>query len=389
MDLDRALAPTQGQPALGQVFSPRIKVIGLGGAGSNAVERMLAVGIPGVEYMVANTDCQALANCKAPTRIQLGPQLTRGLGAGGQAAVGREAATESRDALRSALSGAHLVFVAAGMGGGTGTGSAPVVASIARELGALTVAVVTFPFSFEGARRARTAQAGIKLLAEQTHTLIQVQNDGLLAIAPRDLRLDTAFRVADDVLRQGIQGIVELVSHTGLINLDFANVSSVILRGGHALMAIGRGEGAGKVQEAADAALHHPLLNNELLAKATAVLVHLTGGSDLPLQEISETMALVTQAAHPTAEVLFGASEDPEMEGKAQIILIAAGIHDQPRESIPVESLFGVPTPQEEDAFVTEECPAVRSILDVPAFLRRRERQRAETAREERVWATN
>ena len=355
-------------------FIPRIKVIGLGGGGSNAVDRMITVGIPGVEYIVANTDRQVLSRSEAPTRIQLGPRFTRGLGAGGNADIGREAALESAEAIKDALSGADLIFIAAGMGGGTGTGAAPVAARIARELGALTVAVVTSPFSFEGSYRARTARAGIESLRKQAHTLIEVQNDRLVAFAPRNLRLEVAFRVADDILRQGIQGIVELVTQMGLINLDFASVASVILRGGRALMAIGQGDGANRVQQAANTALRHPLLDHESMSQATAVLVHLTGGSDMELAAVNQAVSGVVQAAHPTAEVLFGASEDSEMEGRAQVILIAAGIHGQSREAIPVQSLFGVPAPAtiEEEPQPVEPAQKLDS-LDVPAFMRRRE----------------
>jgi cell division protein FtsZ len=300
--------------------------------------------------------------------------MTRGLGAGGKAEIGGEAAKESEAALRDALSGADLVFVAAGMGGGTGTGSAPVAARIAREVGALTVAVVTTPFSFEGTHRARTAQAGVQALSKQVHTLILVHNDQLLKVAPKNLQLEVAFRVADEVLRQGIQGIVELVSQTGLINLDFASVASVIQQGGNALMAIGRGD---QVQQAARAALNHPLLENDMIQRASAVLVQVTGGNDMGLADINQAMSEIIGASNPAADVLFGASEDPEMDGRAQVILIATGIHETPREPIVVQSLFGVPLPakQEQDPADDEqdepENPA--DPWDMPAFLRRRD----------------
>jgi cell division protein FtsZ len=361
---------------LGEIcLVPKIKVIGLGGAGSNAVDRMITVGIPGVEYVAANTDRQALAMSEAQVKVQLGPRVTRGLGAGGKAEVGGEAAMESAAALRDALTGADLVFVAAGMGGGTGTGSAPVAARIARELGALTVAVVTTPFSFEGTHRARTAQAGVQALSKQVHTLILVHNDQLLKVAPRNLQLEVAFRVADEVLRQGIQGIVELVSQTGLINLDFASVSSVIQQGGNALMAIGRGH---DVRQAARAALNHPLLENDMIERASAVLVQVTGGSDMKLADINQAMSEIIGAANPAADVLFGASEDPDMDERAQVILIATGIHETPREPIVVESLFGVQLPSKQDEESEPEDPQdgpsdPDSPLDVPAFLRRRD----------------
>ncbi len=359
----------------GAHFRPKIKVLGLGGAGSNAVDRMITVGIPGVEFIAANTDRQVLSICEAPVKVQLGPQITRGLGAGGKAEVGREAALESEETLREVLEGASLVFIAAGMGGGTGTGSAPVAARIARELGALTVAVVTFPFEFEGAYRARTAQAGILELSRQVHTLVTVENDRLLKVAPRNLRLEVAFCVADDVLRQGIQGIAELVNQTGMINLDFANVAEVVRQGGTALMAIGNGN---SVEKAAHAALHHPLLNHDTIERATTLLVHVTGGRDLGLVAVNEAMSSIIAASNPAADVLFGASEDPEMEGRAQVILIATGIKELPPESIVVKSLFGVPLPASE----AEEEPkksekksekSATDPLDVPAFMRRRE----------------
>lgn len=357
----------------GRGFAPVIKVVGLGGAGSNAVDRMITVGIPGVEYIIANTDRQALAQSDASVRLQLGPRSTRGLGAGGKAEVGREAALESKQAIRDALAGADLVFVAAGMGGGTGTGSAPVVAQIARECGALTVAVVTTPFTFEGSYRARTAQAGLHALSQHVHTLIEVRNDQLLEIAPRDLRLEVAFRVADDVLRQGIMGIVELVTQAGMINLDFASVSEVIQQGGRALMAIGQGNGSNKVAEATEAALHHPLLDSDSMERATAVLVHMTGGPDMGLMEVNQAMSDIVQAAHPTAEVLFGASEDADMEGRVQVILIATGIKSEVPDAIAVQSLFGVPAPVSEPITERPDRTSAPDPVDVPAFIRRRE----------------
>lgn len=351
---------------------PKIRVIGLGGGGCNAVDRMITVGIPGVEYIAANTDAQSLSIASAPTRIQLGPQLTRGLGAGGSAEVGRKAAEESEQELREALEGADMVFLAAGMGGGTGTGSVPVVARIARELGALTVAVVTCPFAFEGAQRARTAQAGLQRLERHVHTLVRVQNDLLLEVAPKDLRLEVAFCVADEVLRQGIQGITELVTQAGLINLDFASVAAVIRQGGNALMAIGRGD---TVQQAAEAALGHPLLENALIDRASALLVHVTGDSEMGLADIDEAMSKIIQRAHPAVDLLFGASEDQEIGGRAQVILIATGIRESRREPIAVQSLFGVPLPATEKDDIPEEPePAdVWESLDVPAFMRRPE----------------
>ena len=353
-----------------QPLMPCIKVIGLGGGGSNAVDRMITVGISGVEFIAANTDHQALFNSEADVRIQLGPQLTRGLGAGGRAEIGREAALESTKELEQALNGADVVFIASGMGGGTGTGAAPIAAKIARDLGALTIAVVTLPFAFEGAHRARTARAGLMELSKQVDTLIEVHNDRLLKIAPRDLKLEVAFRVADEVLRQGIQGIVELVGQTGLINLDFANVEAVIRQGGSALMAVGNGE---DICKAARVALHHPLLEHDSIEKATSILVHVSGGPDMALAEVNQAVSQIVQAANPSADVLFGASEEPDMVGKAQVILIATGIQEPGRESIAVHSLFGVPVPADDSESEPQETVAAMDSLDVPAFLRRRQ----------------
>jgi cell division protein FtsZ len=385
---------TQKQNVAGECFLPKIKVVGLGGGGSNAVDRMITVGIPGVEYIAANTDRQSLSVSEAPIKVQLGPQVTRGLGAGGKAEVGREAALESEDALRRVLEGASMVFIAAGMGGGTGTGAAPVAARIARELGALTIGVVTLPFAFEGTHRARSAQAGVQELSRQVHTLVKVQNDRLLEVAPRDLRLEVAFRVADDILRQGIQGITELVTQTGIINLDFANIESVIRQGGSALMAIGRGN---DVEQAANAALRHPLLEHDSIDRATALLVHVSGGADMGLMEVNQAMTTIIQSANPAADVLFGAHEDPEMEGRAQVILIATGIKRTGTESIAVQSLFGVPAPasdEKEETVVVEldqdlGIPVPQSTLDIPAFMRRRELFGSLGTRRREVWAAS
>ena len=382
----------QSQSANGDRFLPKIKVVGLGGGGSNAVDRMITVGIPGVEYIAANTDRQSLAASEAPVKVQLGPQVTRGLGAGGKAEVGREAALESEEELRDALRGASMVFIAAGMGGGTGTGSAPIAARVARELGALTVAVVTLPFAFEGTHRSRSAQAGIQELSRHVHTLVQVQNDRLLEVAPRDLRLEVAFRVADDILRQGIQGITELVSQTGIINLDFANVEAVIRQGGSALMAIGRGT---DVEQAANAALLHPLLENDTIDRATALLVHVTGGADMGLIAVNQAMSKIVQCANPAADVLFGVNEDSEMEGRAQVILVATWIKQSAPDSIAVQSLFGVPTPaSDEDEAVDDsnmeldlDISEPRTSLDVPAFMRRRELFGPTGSKRREAWA--
>jgi len=303
-----------------------IKVIGVGGAGSNTVDRMIQVGLNGVEFIAANTDAQALAQSEAPHRIQLGPRVAKGLGVGGDPEWATRAAEESQEAIRQALRGAHVVFIAAGMGGGTGTGAAPVVARIAREQDALTIAAVTRPFSFEGPRRRNTAERGIMALSRYVNSLIVVSNDRLLPLVGRDMTFDVALRIADDVLRQGIQGISELITQPGLVNLDFASIRTALEGAGGALMAIGRGRGEQKAVQAVQAALNSPLLNFQLIGSAKTILVNITGGPDLTLHEVSEAAQLISEASHPGADILFGAIIDPQMEGEARVILVAGGI---------------------------------------------------------------
>jgi cell division protein FtsZ len=303
-----------------------IKAIGVGGAGSNAVDRMIQAGLTGVEFIATNTDAQALAQSEAPCRLQLGPRTTKGLGVGGDPEWGRRAAEESQQAIREVLRGADVVFIAAGMGGGTGTGAAPVVARIAREQDALTIAAITRPFSFEGTRRWNTAEGGITALSALVHSLIVVSNDRLLPVVGRTMTFDVALRVADDVLRQGIHGISELITRPGLVNLDFASIRTALERTGGALMAIGRGHGEHRALEAAQSALHSPLLDSQLINNAETILVNITGGSDLTLHEVSEATQLIAEAAHPEADILFGAIIDPEMDGEARVTLVAGGI---------------------------------------------------------------
>lgn len=303
-----------------------IKVIGVGGAGSNAVDRMIQVGLNGVEFVAVNTDAQALAQSEAPHRLQLGPRVAKGLGVGGDPEWGARAAEESQEAIHEALRGAQVVFIAAGMGGGTGTGATPVVARIAREHDALTIAAVTRPFSFEGTRRCAIAERGIIALSRHVNSLIVISNDRLLRLVGRDITFDVALRIADDVLRQGIQGISELITRPGLVNLDFASIRTVMERAGGALMAIGRGQGEEKAVQAVQAALNSPLLNFQLISSAETVLVNITGGPDLTLHEVSEAARLVSEASHSEADILFGAIIDPQMEGEARVILVAGGI---------------------------------------------------------------
>lgn len=309
-----------------QPLAPVLKVIGLGGGGSNAVERMIELGLTGVEFIAANTDFQALQRNPAPTKILLGPQSARGFGAGGDPSRGRQAAEESREALAAAMAGADMVFLTAGMGGGTGTGSIPVAAEIARSIGAVTVAVVTMPFSFEMGKRQRNATEGLARLRQHTHTLISIPNDRLLYVAPRNLPMETAFRLADDVLRQSVQGIAELITEAGMINVDFAHVRRLICMGGGALMSIGHGQGENKALQALDQALHHPLLENVSLENAGGVIVNFTGGKDLGIIEVQEAVTLLQAQMGDQADIVLGVINDTEMDGRAQVILVVTGL---------------------------------------------------------------
>lgn len=342
----------------------RVKVVGLGGGGSNAINRMIELGIANVDYIAANTDQQALASSLAPTKLQLGPRVTRGLGAGGDPKVGAAAAMESSRDIAATLKGADMVFITAGMGGGTGTGAAHVTAEIAREQGAVVVAVVTLPFSFEMSRRSQNASEGVRLLQPHAHTLITVPNDKLLQIVPRDLSLEVAFRVADDVLRQGIQGISELVTRPGLINVDFAHVRRLMVHGGGAYMAIGLAEGENKATAAIDQALQHPLLHIDSLDQASGVLVHFTGGEDLTLFEISDAITDLRKILAPDTDVIMGATTDPEMNGRAQVILIVTGLGARPVAAMTIDKS----RPRTRSARTTLS----EADLDLPTFLRRR-----------------
>ncbi|MGQ9834159.1 MAG: cell division protein FtsZ [Candidatus Villigracilaceae bacterium] len=302
----------------------RIKVVGVGGGGSNAVNRMIEEGIQGVEFISINTDAQALLLCKAPTRVRLGDKLTRGLGAGGDPEIGRKAAEESADDLYNVLKGADMVFITAGMGGGTGTGAAPIVAQIAKECGALTIGVVTRPFSFEGGRRMTSAESGIAKLKEHADTLIVIPNDRLLQLADKRFSLNDAFRMADDVLRQGIQGISELITVPGLINLDFADVKTIMREGGAALMAVGHGSGEDRAKVAAEQAISSSLLDITIDG-ARGVLFNITGGPNLTLFEVNQAAAIIRETAHPDVNMIFGAVIDPNMGDDIRITVIATG----------------------------------------------------------------
>lgn len=302
----------------------RIKVIGVGGGGSNAVNRMIEEGIQGVEFIVVNTDAQALTLSKATMRVRLGDKLTRGLGAGGDPEIGRKAAEESADELYNVLKGSDMVFVTAGMGGGTGTGAAPVVAQVSKECGALTIGVVTRPFTFEGARRMQSSESGIGKLKEHAHTLIAIPNDRLLQIADKRSSLQDAFRLADDVLHQGIQGISELITIPGLINLDFADVKAIMSEGGAALMAVGTGNGEDRAKNAAEQAISSQLLDITIDG-ARGVLFNVTGGPDMTLFEVNQAAAIIRETAHPDVNMIFGAVIDQNMGDDIRITVIATG----------------------------------------------------------------
>jgi cell division protein FtsZ len=307
----------------------RIKVVGVGGGGSNAVNRMVAAGLDGVEFIIANTDVQALHLNGAPNKLQIGAKLTKGLGAGADPNVGREAALEDTEKLIEALDGADMVFVTTGLGGGTGTGAAPVIASLASELGALTIAVVTKPFKFEGKKRQIQAERGLEELRECVDTVITIPNERLLATIARTTSLTDAFGGADDVLRQAIQGISDLILVPGLINLDFADVKTIMSGMGLAIMGTGLAEGEGRAMAAANAAISSPLLEDASVKGARGVIINVTGGPDLSLIEVSEASAVIQEAAHEEANIIFGAVVDPRMEGKVKITVIATGF-DRP-----------------------------------------------------------
>jgi len=347
---------------LEEIGQARIKVLGLGGGGSNAVNRMVELGLIGAEFIAANTDHQALESSLAPTRIQLGPDVTRGLGAGGDPRIGAAAAIESSREIAEALADADMIFLTAGMGGGTGTGATPIAAEIARETGAVVIATVTTPFSFEMGKRAKNASEGVRRLQPHAHTLITVPNDRLLHVVPRDASLEVAFRFADDVLRQGIQGIVELVTKPGLINVDFAHVRAVMHKGGGALMAIGIGEGERKSEIALEQALHHPLLEVNSFGQANGALIHFTGGEDLGLVEVGAAVEDLRENMPPEADVVLGVTTEPAMHGRVQVILIVTGIGGQPvQEMSSTESVPAAPSSEIE-----------MEDLDIPAFMRRK-----------------
>ena len=306
-----------------------IKVVGCGGGGNNAVNRMVEAGLRGVEFIAVNTDRQALGMSKAQTQIQIGEKITKGLGAGAVPEIGRRAAEESKEEIAQALAGADLVFVTAGMGGGTGTGAAPIVAEIARDLGALTIAVVTKPFSFEGKQRMKNAESGIADLKQRVDTLVVIPNDSLLKVSSKNTSMLEAFRIADDVLRQGIQGINDLIAVPALINLDFADVRTVMESGGMAHMGIGSASGENKMVTAANEAIASPLLETNIDG-ARAVLINITGGPDISIMDINEAANMVMEAADPEANIIFGAGVDESMSDEVRVTVIATGFEKTP-----------------------------------------------------------
>ena len=368
----------------------RIKVVGVGGGGCNAVNRMIDEGLQGVDFVAVNTDAQALMQSKATTRVRIGEKLTRGLGSGGDPETGRKAAEESAEQMYEVLRGSDMVFITSGMGGGTGTGAAPIMAQIAKEVGALTIGVVTRPFTFEGSRRIQSAETGISKLKEQSDTLIVIPNDRLLQIVDKRANLNQAFRMADDVLRQGVQGISELITVPGLINLDFADVRTIMSEGGAALMAVGSAKGEEAASKAAEQAISSQLLDITIDG-AHGILFNVTGGSDLTLYDVNQAAAIIKETAHPDVNLIFGAVIDPNMKDEVRITVIATGFertgmphrmtepktnehHNEARYASERPSSVPVSAPPQKStadfqprAFNTED-------LDIPTFLRNRSR---------------
>lgn len=382
MTMNLPLKPIQHTPLA--VSLPVLKVLGLGGGGCNAVDRMIESGLPGVEFITANTDAQALKRSLAPTKIQLGPSVTRCLGAGGDPRVGEAAAEESYRELNAALAGADMVFLAAGMGGGTGTGSIATAARVARALGAVTVAIVSLPFSFEMGRRQKNAQEGLAKLRPYTDTLITVPNDRLLQIAPRDLSLDMAFRLADDVLRQGIQGISQLITQPGLINVDFSHIRNLMLSGGGSLLSIGYGKGENKARQAVERALNHPMLDSIDLSNSTGIIANFTGGPDLSFLEVADALTFLQDQTNQNADIIPGVMTDERMADRVEAILIITGlggasVSDPTQERKPVEVATQSSHSNDHlsDAGSLKYSPQPEFIgtpsdVDLPAFMRRR-----------------
>ncbi|WP_228021761.1 cell division protein FtsZ [Vasconcelosia minhoensis] len=372
-----------GEAAAGGDIVPssiaKIKVIGVGGGGCNAVNRMIDSGLAGIEFWTVNTDAQALTAASSTNALQIGQKLTRGLGAGGNPAIGQKAAEESRDEIFSSLEGADLVFITAGMGGGTGTGAAPIVAEAAKEAGALTVGVVTRPFSFEGRRRTSQAEDGINALQGSVDTLIIIPNDKLLSVISEQTPVQEAFRVADDILRQGVQGISDIIMIPGLVNVDFADVRAVMADAGSALMGIGVGSGKSRAREAAISAISSPLLETSIDG-AGGVVFNITGGTDLTLHEVNSAAEIIYEAVDPNANIIFGAVIDERLQGEIRITVIATGFSVDSRTSptqvsrvTPLKRTPSLepPTPVETEKPASTSQP-VSPNLNIPEFLQRR-----------------
>lgn len=371
--------------------SALIRVVGVGGGGSNAINRMIEANIAGVDFIAVNTDQQALRGSNARTRVAIGDRATRGLGSGGKPEVGSKAAEESLEELHQVLQGSDMVFVTAGMGGGTGTGAAPIVAQVARAEGALTIGVVTKPFMFEGTQRMRSAETGIEQLKEHVDTLIVIPNDRLLEMGDRRVSLLDSFRLADDVLRQGIQGISELITVPGLINLDFADVQSIMSLGGAALMAVGTGKGEDRARLAAEAALSSKLLD-VTIDGAKGILFNITGGNNLSLYEINQAASVIRETAHPDVNLIFGAVIDETLEDEVRITVIATGFEHgspmmhriarpesrpstRPSSSLPTRTAVPTASPAASANRTQPSRSYQVNDLDIPAFLRKRDNQ--------------
>jgi cell division protein FtsZ len=385
-DPDRLFAAARSEPVVGSFLNDdtpdsakgftEVKIIGVGGGGNNAVNRMIEAGVQGVDFIALNTDAQALAVSGARQKLVMGQKLTRGLGAGGDPAVGEKAAEASDEDLRSMVRGADMVFITAGMGGGTGTGAAPVVADIARDERALTVGVVTIPFAFEGARRTRVAEKGVEMLRDRVDALIVIPNDRLLALGDRNLPVMEAFRLADDVLRQGIQGISDLVTMTGIINLDFADVKSVMSGAGTAMMAIGEASGEGRAIQAAQAAISSPLLDASIEG-AKGILMNITAGPDLTLMEVNEAAQAIRDLVDEDANIIFGTVIIPNAKPEVRVTLIATGLQPGSRTVRPRPSFTPPPIPPANSPPGSRyDTPPGRfdrgDDMDVPSFIRRR-----------------
>jgi cell division protein FtsZ len=359
------------------IHLPVLKVIGLGGGGGNAIDRMMELGMRGVEFITANTDLQTLELSQAPVKIQLGPKSTRGLGAGGKPEIGQAAAEESWKELAQALAGADMVFLTAGMGGGTGTGAIPIAAKIARKVGAVAIAVVTTPFSFEMGKRAKNATEGLNKLHKHVDTLITIPNDRLLYVAPQHLPLDTAFRLADDVLRQAVQSITELITEPGLINVDFAHIRRMMQLGGGALMTIGHGTGEDKALKAVKQAINHPLLGTVSIENAAGIIANFTAGNDLTLAEISNALVYLQDQTNNSTEIVMGTTQNEHMAERVQVNLVITGLGAHTLEEVlPGSEVINRPaTPPVEKRSLSQPVQAVAvNNLDIPAFLRRQPR---------------